>query len=180
MYKKLLIFFVVLFSMVSSGCLNDSDDIKISKSYTVSTQEKTLLRNYILETREVMRPYRNKMEEQSKMADYILNSNNLSASEINNRMTSLCKEEVKNLDEMHSALKRVKIPSDCPTAERLALLREKMYDKQRKVMGEVSKGNIISTFIESAKIALFNREKELDVIQEEIDNIFSLAEINPE
>lgn len=179
MYKRILTCFILLISIISCGCFGTSHEIKIDKSYTISAQEKAMLQKYILQTREIMRPYAYKLDEIDKSTREVID-NSSSVNGLNENSNKLWKEEIKTTEAMLRELKKVQIPNNCPTAERLALLREERNAMRIKILKESMDSNVVFSLIKKVSTFLSTDTSKLEKIEEEIDNIFSLADIKPE
>ena len=174
MYKWVLLVIFLIF--MGGSCIRESgtpiDNIN------GNSDQKQVLQQYIIETREVMKPYREKDMALSSKGESLKYSG-LSENEIKNQMKKLAEERMKLMEKLRQDLRNVNVPNNSPHAKRLAKAWDRYFELREKVADYIAGNSLIA-----AGAVLLGRdtaiEEEMRELDEEIDRIYDYAGVSRE
>ena len=174
MYKWVLL--AIFLIIMGGSCIRESGNV--GGEISGNADQRQVLQQYIVETREVIKPYREKDMDLSSKGESLKYSG-LSKDEMNNQMKKLASERVKLMGELRKDLRKVNVPDNSPQAKRLAKYWDRYFELREKVADYIAGNSLIA-----AGAVLLGRdtaiETEMKELDEEIDKIYEFAGVNRE
>lgn len=156
------------------SCIRESGNV--GGEISENDDQRQVLQQYIIETREVIKPYRERDMELSSKGDSLKYSG-LSEDEVTKEMKKLAEERMVLMKKLRRDLHKVNVPNNSPHAKRLAKAWDRYFELRENVADYVA-GN----FLIAAGAIILGRdtaiEKEMKELDEEIDKIYSFAGIS--